>query len=128
MDPMESIKATFFQECDELLSDMEQSLLALEAGEGDSDTINAVFRAVHSVNGGAGAFVVVADRADFLQVGIALAGAVHRQHVKAAGEQRFKADSLKAAGIGLVRINLAALPRREEIRALVCGRPAAPGA
>ena len=56
MDPMESIKATFFQECDELLGDMEQSLLALEAGEGDSDTINAVFRAVHSVKGGAGAF------------------------------------------------------------------------
>lgn len=46
----------------------------------------------------------------------------------AAGEQRFKADSLKAAGIGLVRFNLAALPRREEVRALVCGRPAAPGA
>ena len=46
----------------------------------------------------------------------------------AAGEQRFKADSLKAAGIGLVRINVAALPRREEIRPLVCGRPAAPGA
>lgn len=56
MDPMEAIKATFFQECDELLGDMEQSLLALEAGEGDSDTINAVFRAVHSVKGGAGAF------------------------------------------------------------------------
>jgi two-component system, chemotaxis family, sensor kinase CheA len=56
MDSMESIKTTFFQECDELLGDMEQSLLALEAGEGDSDTINAVFRAVHSVKGGAGAF------------------------------------------------------------------------
>jgi Protein of unknown function (DUF2726) len=34
----------------------------------------------------------------------------------AAGEQRFVADSLKAAGIGLVRINMTALPRREEIR------------
>ncbi len=56
MDPMEAIKVTFFQECDELLGDLETSLLALEAGEGDSDTINAVFRAVHSVKGGAGAF------------------------------------------------------------------------
>lgn len=56
MDPMEQIKATFFQECDELLADLEQGLLALEAGHGDSDTINAVFRAVHSVKGGAGAF------------------------------------------------------------------------
>ena len=56
MDAMEGIKATYFQECDELLADLEQGLLALQAGDGDSDTINAVFRAVHSVKGGAGAF------------------------------------------------------------------------
>ncbi|MDP1618242.1 chemotaxis protein CheA [Phenylobacterium sp.] len=56
MDPFESIKATFFQECDELLTDMESGLLAMEAGDDDSETINAVFRAVHSVKGGAGAF------------------------------------------------------------------------
>jgi len=56
MDPMESIKTTFFQECDELLADLEAGLLALESGSGDNDTINAVFRAVHSVKGGAGAF------------------------------------------------------------------------
>jgi two-component system chemotaxis sensor kinase CheA len=56
MDPMEQIKATFFQECDELLADLESGLLALETGEGDAETVNAVFRAVHSVKGGAGAF------------------------------------------------------------------------
>ena len=56
MDPMEQIKATFFQECEELLAELEAGLLALEAGDGDSETINAVFRAVHSVKGGAGAF------------------------------------------------------------------------
>jgi two-component system, chemotaxis family, sensor kinase CheA len=56
MDPMESIKATFFQECEELLGDLETGLLRLEAGEGDEDTVNAIFRAVHSVKGGAGAF------------------------------------------------------------------------
>jgi two-component system chemotaxis sensor kinase CheA len=56
MDALDAIKATYFQECDELLADLEAGLLALEAGEGDSDTINAVFRAVHSVKGGAGAF------------------------------------------------------------------------
>ncbi|OXE36045.1 MAG: chemotaxis protein CheA, partial [Phenylobacterium zucineum] len=56
MDPLESIKQTFFQECDELLQDAEQGLLAMEAGDTDSETINAVFRAVHSVKGGAGAF------------------------------------------------------------------------
>jgi two-component system chemotaxis sensor kinase CheA len=53
---MEQIKATFFQECEELLADLEAGLLALEADEADPDTINAVFRAVHSVKGGAGAF------------------------------------------------------------------------
>ncbi|MDP3406374.1 MAG: chemotaxis protein CheA [Brevundimonas sp.] len=56
MDPMEAIKATFFQECDELLGDLEAGLLTLETGDGDSETVNAVFRAVHSVKGGAGAF------------------------------------------------------------------------
>lgn len=56
MDPLEQIKITFFQECQELLADLEAGLMALEAGEADSDTINAVFRAVHSVKGGAGAF------------------------------------------------------------------------
>lgn len=38
-----------------------------------------------------------------------------------AGEQQFKADYLGRAGIRLVRINLAALPKREQIRALVGG-------
>ncbi|HWQ86609.1 chemotaxis protein CheA [Brevundimonas sp.] len=56
MDPMEAIKVTFFQECDELLGDLEGGLLTLETGGGDDETVNAVFRAVHSVKGGAGAF------------------------------------------------------------------------
>lgn len=56
MDAMDAIKATYFQECDELLASLEEGLLALQAGDADSDTINAVFRAVHSVKGGAGAF------------------------------------------------------------------------
>ncbi|WP_420479701.1 Hpt domain-containing protein, partial [Brevundimonas sp. FT23028] len=56
MDAFEAIKATFFQECDELLADLEAKLLVLESGQTDNETINAVFRAVHSVKGGAGAF------------------------------------------------------------------------
>lgn len=55
-DPFEAIKATFFQECEELLGDLESNLLALESGSTDIEVINAVFRAVHSVKGGAGAF------------------------------------------------------------------------
>ena len=48
--------------------------------------------------------------------------------LQAAGEQHFKAESLKAVGIRLVRIDVAKPPRREEIRELVCGQPASPGA
>jgi two-component system chemotaxis sensor kinase CheA len=56
MDPMEAIKQTYFQECDELLLAMEEGLIAMESGEADSEMINAVFRAVHSIKGGGGAF------------------------------------------------------------------------
>ena len=56
MDPFEEIKQTFFQECEEQLAELETGLLELRAGEGDDETVNAVFRAVHSVKGGAGAF------------------------------------------------------------------------
>lgn len=56
VDPFEAIKVVFFQECDELLGDLETGLLAIESGAADDETVNAVFRAVHSVKGGAGAF------------------------------------------------------------------------
>ncbi|MBV9511950.1 MAG: Hpt domain-containing protein, partial [Caulobacteraceae bacterium] len=56
MDELEEIKATFFQECDELLGDLESGLLSMQDGTGDAETVNAVFRAVHSIKGGAGAF------------------------------------------------------------------------
>ena len=38
MDPMESIKQGFFQECEELLLAMEEGLIAMESGEADSET------------------------------------------------------------------------------------------
>jgi two-component system chemotaxis sensor kinase CheA len=53
---MAAIKQTFFQECEEQLAELESGLLAIEAGDHDSEMVNAVFRAVHSVKGGAGAF------------------------------------------------------------------------
>ncbi len=56
MDTMESIKQTFFQECEDLLQDLESGLILMNDGEGDDETINSVFRAVHSIKGGAGAF------------------------------------------------------------------------
>ncbi len=56
MDALAEIKQTFFTECEEQLVELEAGLLAIEGGDHDSETINAVFRAVHSVKGGAGAF------------------------------------------------------------------------
>lgn len=55
-DPMTEIRASFFIECEELLESAQDGLQAMEDGSADSDTINAVFRAVHSIKGGAGAF------------------------------------------------------------------------
>jgi intracellular sulfur oxidation DsrE/DsrF family protein len=46
----------------------------------------------------------------------------------AAGIQQFKADYLKRAGIRLVRVNPAAMPKRDQVRALVVGGNAAPAA
>jgi two-component system, chemotaxis family, sensor kinase CheA len=56
VDSMADIKQTFFQECDDLLGELESGLLDMESGDGDSDTVAAIFRAVHSIKGGAGAF------------------------------------------------------------------------
>ena len=55
-DPMAEIKASFFIECEELLEAMQDGLEELDSGDSDLETINVVFRAVHSIKGGAGAF------------------------------------------------------------------------
>ncbi|AIX50969.1 chemotaxis protein CheA [Pantoea sp. PSNIH1] len=47
---------TFFDEADELLADMEQHLLGLDPQEPDAEQLNAIFRAAHSIKGGAGTF------------------------------------------------------------------------
>ncbi|NBC37529.1 chemotaxis protein CheA [Novosphingobium sp. FSY-8] len=52
----EEIQGIFFVECEESLAAAEQGLAACKAGTQDADTINAVFRGVHSIKGGAGAF------------------------------------------------------------------------
>ncbi|WP_152045525.1 chemotaxis protein CheA [Aureimonas psammosilenae] len=56
MDAMAEIRQTFFEECADGLAELESGLLAIENGSANSDTVNAVFRAVHSIKGGAGAF------------------------------------------------------------------------
>lgn len=49
-------KATYFEECAELLAAAEETIARLQLGEGDLEDLNAVFRCVHSIKGGAGAF------------------------------------------------------------------------
>jgi two-component system chemotaxis sensor kinase CheA len=47
---------TFFEEADELLAEMEQLLLGLDMDAPDSEHLNAIFRAAHSIKGGAATF------------------------------------------------------------------------
>jgi two-component system chemotaxis sensor kinase CheA len=53
---MAEIRASFFIECEELLEALQDSLQIMDDGDDDPETINIVFRAVHSIKGGAGAF------------------------------------------------------------------------
>ncbi|MCW1985967.1 UNVERIFIED_ORG: two-component system chemotaxis sensor kinase CheA [Sphingomonas sp. R1F5B] len=59
----EEIQAIFFAECEESLAAAEQGLAACKEGTQDADTVNAVFRGVHSIKGGAGAFGFIALQA-----------------------------------------------------------------
>lgn len=56
MDALEEFKQTFFQECDELLGELESHLMALQDEATEVETLHAAFRAIHSIKGGAGAF------------------------------------------------------------------------
>src|SRR5690606_17198561 len=56
MSKIDELKNTFFDECSELLQDIENGLIEMREGRGTEDTVHAVFRAAHSVKGGAGIF------------------------------------------------------------------------
>ncbi len=47
---------TFYEESFEGLDTMESELLGLDVGAADSETINTIFRAAHSIKGGSGTF------------------------------------------------------------------------
>jgi two-component system chemotaxis sensor kinase CheA len=55
-DPLTQFRKTYFEECGELLDALQTNLDFLLNGSGDEETVNAVFRSVHSIKGGAGAF------------------------------------------------------------------------
>ncbi len=53
---MDSATQIFLEECLELLTDMEDSLLYLENTPDDKESLNAIFRAAHTIKGSAGVF------------------------------------------------------------------------
>ena len=53
---LDEIQAIFFEECAEGLAAAEDGLTRMAAGDVSPDTIARVFRAIHSIKGGAGAF------------------------------------------------------------------------
>lgn len=55
---LDQFKETYFEECNELLADAETRLMSLQQNpeEAELDDLHAIFRAVHSVKGGGGAF------------------------------------------------------------------------
>ncbi len=50
---LDSLKEIFLQECGENLDTLENGLLRMGEGESDADLLNEVFRAAHSIKGGA---------------------------------------------------------------------------
>ncbi|OAN52584.1 MULTISPECIES: chemotaxis protein CheA [unclassified Sphingobium] len=55
-DELDEIQGIFFEECAEGLVIAEEGLSAMAAGDVSADVIAGVFRAVHSIKGGSGAF------------------------------------------------------------------------
>ncbi len=53
-----SILDTFFEECEDLIVALTEGLEEMRDGNADDETVNAVFRAVHSIKGAAGAFAL----------------------------------------------------------------------
>ena len=53
---LDEVLPTFIAESAELLRDLESGLLACSQGKGDAETINVIFRAVHTLKGSAGLF------------------------------------------------------------------------
>lgn len=53
---LEQFRTTYINESLELLAEMEEKLLEIEQGEEDVELLHAIFRCVHSIKGGAGAF------------------------------------------------------------------------
>jgi two-component system, chemotaxis family, sensor kinase CheA len=54
--PLAQFRKTYFEECAELLDALQSNLELLAGGNEEDETLHAIFRSVHSIKGGAGAF------------------------------------------------------------------------
>ena len=111
---LQRFHATFFEESREGLDAMEAGLLAMEGGRRDPDLINSVFRAAHSIKGGAGTFGFDAMAALTHVLETLLDGI-------RAGKRALQADAIEAM-LGSVDALRALLAEAEH------GRPADPAA
>ena len=59
-DPIERFKVVFFEEAAEAIDAIENNLLGVDGSEVDSETINDIFRAAHSLKGGSATFGMLA--------------------------------------------------------------------
>jgi two-component system, chemotaxis family, sensor kinase CheA len=56
MSDLDDFRQTYFDECTELLGELEEQFAAIQDGDRAEGRLNAVFRAIHSIKGGGGAF------------------------------------------------------------------------
>lgn len=111
---LQDLRALFFLEAEDLLAALEAGLRGLRDGQAGEDAVNAVFRAVHSIKGGAAAFgmnglVAFAHRfetalddlrcglvvPDGAQIGLLLQAADHLADLVAADRDGKAADSAR---------------------------------
>jgi two-component system chemotaxis sensor kinase CheA len=83
--PLAQFRKTYFEECAELLDALQSNLDLLTNGSGDDETLHAIFRSVHSIKGGAGAFGF-SGLVAFSHVFESLLDAMREQKVSAAPE------------------------------------------
>ena len=56
MEEIEKLKETFYQEADDILSNLDGLLLQLEGNPGDRETLDGIFRGMHTLKGSSGIF------------------------------------------------------------------------
>ena len=101
---------TFYEESFEGLDIMETELLGLNPGEADSESINTIFRAAHSIKGGSGTFGLTAV-AEFTHVLETLLDEMRDER----REVTQPAVDLMLASVDILRDMLRALKNSEEI-------------